>query len=107
MDNVTNWLLAQRLMEQPRATRQANINRHEVPRAQVSPPSWNDTEALYYWYKLLDQAPLRDQRILLDRELSSDALNPTPLSPEPDIFGNPSRLPFRDVFEPRFRPKRQ
>ena len=121
MTNVTNLLLAQMLMARPHdgesgraarpdqgrppGTRLANINVQEIPTTPVPLPSWNDTESLYYWYKLLNPAPLRDQSVLLDKEPGPEMLSPTPLSPQPEMFGDPLRFPRPDLFDRRFRPQ--
>jgi hypothetical protein len=131
MNNITNWLLAQMLMARPHnstmegfgpfssggvqgvqahphvsarlRTQLANVNAQEIPTAPVPLPSWNDTESLYYWYKLLNPAPLRDQSVLLDKEPGAEMFSPRPLSPQPETFGDPSRVPSLDLFERRFR----
>jgi hypothetical protein len=131
LNNITNWLLAQMLMARPSTgdrfkstdggwpqgvnrtnhpyhgsrlpIQLANINIQEAPTRSVPLPSWNDTESLYYWYKLLNPAPLRDQSVLLDKEPDAGMLNPAPLSPQPETFGDPSRIPRSELFERRFR----
>jgi len=110
MTNVTNSLLAQMLMAQPDQSRRpttqlANVNVQERPTELAPTPSWDDSQALYYWYKLLNGAPLRDQGMLVEKELGTEMLNPAPFSSQPEVLGDPSRFPRRELFDRRFRPQ--
>lgn len=99
MFNVTNWLLAQMLMERPQsptaderfprpagrpAAQQANINIQEIPTTPIPAPSWDDIQTRYLMHHLLyNSHPLSTQGGIY-RHLNRD--EPTDPAPNPELF---------------------